>query len=184
MALIEPINHWLDCILNSPEALGTYQVHAGTLPWINGKTTQFCHQGDTGVYQIYLTATGELAFVLQKDACGVRNPPSTLPQLFDPISPEGRSLAFPTGTFVGDSYSMTFKTDGTYRFGTVNGQVITTGTYAIKANTLRWLQDTYCHSAATYVWTYQDNRLTFILNGTDSCKDRQTALTGSTYGKR
>ncbi len=79
---------------------------------------------------------------------------------------------------------MTFNTDGTYRFGTVNGQVITTGTYAIKANTLRWIQDTYCHSAAAYVWTYKDNRLTFIRNGTDSCKDRQTALTGSTYGKR
>lgn len=169
---------------DSPEDLGTYQVQAGILTTISGKTSRYCRPGDAGVYKIYLTAAGQLALVLQKDACTVRNPPSTAPQLFDPINPEGVSLAFPTGTFIGNPYTMTLNSDGTYTFGAANGQVITTGTFAIKANTLRWINDTFCHTSATYHWAYQNNQLSFTLIGADACADRLKALTTITYSKR
>jgi len=168
---------------DSPEDLGTYQVQAGVLTWISGKTTRYCRPGDTGVYTIYLTATGQLALVLQKDACAIRTPSSTAPQIFDPISPEGSPLAFPTGTFIGDPYTMTLNPDGTYTFSAISGQAVTKGTYAIKANTLLWIDDTFCRTSATYRWAYQNNQLSFTLIGADSCTDRLKALTTITYTK-
>jgi hypothetical protein len=139
--------------------------------------SRFCNAGDVGVYELHLTATGQLAFVLQTDACSMREAPSSAAQLFYPVGANGESLAFPTGTFVSELYSMTLNSDGTYVFGTSDGQtIITTGSYAIKGSTLQWITDSYCGTSATYSWAFSNDALTVTPAAEDSCADRQTAL--------
>lgn len=51
-----------------------------------GPATRFCQAGDEGVYQLAFTDAGELAFVVESDACEMRHLGSTVPQLFKPAA--------------------------------------------------------------------------------------------------
>ena len=64
------------------EDVGTYQVENGVLTFTSGETTRFCSPGDVGIYTVYMTENGELAFLLREDGCYMREAPPSAPQIF------------------------------------------------------------------------------------------------------
>ncbi|MBN1965301.1 MAG: nucleoside hydrolase [Anaerolineae bacterium] len=69
---------------DSPEDLGTFQLEGGVITLTSGGTTQVCDPGDVGVYALFFTPENELVFVVQEDACYMREAPPA-PQYFDRV---------------------------------------------------------------------------------------------------
>lgn len=161
----------------SPEDLGTYEIVDGIITMISANTTRFCSPGDVAAYDLNFNIIGQLAFTLQSDDCESRRAPSSEPQLFDLISPDGVSLAFPIGEFVGEDFAILFRHDGTYSVGTADGAtIVSTGVYRIKGNQLEWVEDSFCRMPAVYSWAYSDDTLTWTPVGEDVCAERAMVL--------
>lgn len=101
---------------------------------------------------------------------------------------------FPIGTFSyvpKGGYQMDhvleFHDDGTW-IAYVNQEIGSYGTYSIQGNEFVFVTDDYCDAdqtgPATYVWTYEDDILTFTAKGSDSCGGRHLLMNNRPYGKQ
>ena len=96
---------------------------------------------------------------------------------------------FPTGSFSmksDDIYFVEFSDDGNWTFY-VFGTVISSGTYSIQGDEFTFETDSFCDAEdsgkATYIWTWEDGNLTFILKGEDHCEGRRGVLDNVAYVK-
>lgn len=96
---------------------------------------------------------------------------------------------FPTGSFSmesDDDYVMEFSEDGTFIYY-YDEMIATRGTYSIQGD--QWIVETdqVCDAEdsgkATYLWTYENDTLTFTLKGEDRCQSRREVLDNITYVK-
>ncbi len=95
---------------------------------------------------------------------------------------------FPIGTYTSESgvFQNEFKEDGSFTFS-MEGQVMSSGTYSIQGNELTWETDSYCDemggSGAIYTWTFENDTLLFEVKGEDKCADRLGTLHFVQYHK-
>jgi hypothetical protein len=87
---------------------------------------------------------------------------------------------FPTGSFSMDNdHIIEFKDDGKYSYYYL-GEIYTSGTFSVEGNEFNWETDSVCDAIdsgkATYIWTYENETLTFELKGEDGCEQRIRAL--------
>jgi hypothetical protein len=89
---------------------------------------------------------------------------------------------FPTGSFSmknDNEHIMEFTDNGEFTYYYI-GDVYTSGTYSIQGNEFTWETDSVCDAIgsgkATYIWTYENETLTFELKGEDLCEQRIRAL--------
>ncbi len=107
-------------------------------------------------------------------------------------SPSAEQGAFPTGTFVGETYSshaFEFFADGTFTYAEgdyTEGDPDVSGIYGIRDDLYTEMVHDYAgydKIPATYRWTFDGERLTFELVGEDVLYSREQSMTGQTYIK-
>ena len=92
---------------------------------------------------------------------------------------------FPTGMFIveGGFYKMEFTEDGEgIRYE--DAALISQGTFSVRGDEFTWKSHTFCgDKKATYIWAYENDALTFMLKGEDTCAARVFYLDNRTFYK-
>ena len=80
---------------------------------------------------------------------------------------------FPTGTFSieGGYYKFEF-TEGGEGLRYEDDSLMSQGTFSVRGDELTWKSHSFCAKKATYIWTYENDALTFTLKGEDTCAAR------------
>ena len=90
---------------------------------------------------------------------------------------------FPTGMFnvEGGYFKFEFTEDGEgIRYE--DGSLMSQGTFSVRGDELTWKSHTFCgDKKATYIWTFENDALTFTLKGEDNCPARVFFLDNRTF---
>ena len=92
---------------------------------------------------------------------------------------------FPTGTFSVEGGYLTFEfTEEGEVFQYVDGSLAHEGNYSVRGDEFTWKSHTFCgDKKATYIWTYENDALTFTLKGEDNCPIRVDLFPNKPYYK-
>ena len=91
------------------------------------------------------------------------------------------SETFPMGAYSLGSHTMEFHEDGTLRY-LISDNLMTESSYSIQDDQITITGYSDCDEPATYIWQYDDHRLTFEPTAEDPCRDRSNSLSMNWLG--